>query len=262
MRHGWDGAEQWPWAYRSTSNRRKPRDSDRDVPSFVVTYPCPAKNISNLVPCGPSARTKEKYGGISRFALSTQTAQSLKSAARGARQQKTQPERNERVLCHVTRALLCLQARAVRQRGVLPFFKRSAHTRAHARAHAELTHELTQSSRTSSRRAHAELTQSSRRAHAELHAGFSLPTSGQRKIYTSTSTRQHGQFPPRSGSAGARREARAWSAVVPPSVRSNNRRQQTADRRRRQRAPASDARGRSLEFRNSTNERDSLFRVD
>ena len=37
-----------------------------------------------------------------------------------------------------------------------------------AAAHAELTHELTQSSRTSSRRAHAELTQSSRRAHAEL----------------------------------------------------------------------------------------------
>ena len=51
-RHGWDGAEQWPWADRSISNRRKPRDSDRDVPSCVVTYPYPAKNISNLVPCG------------------------------------------------------------------------------------------------------------------------------------------------------------------------------------------------------------------
>ena len=50
-RHGWDGAEQWPWADRSISNRRKPRDSDRDVPSCVVTYPYPAKNISNLVPC-------------------------------------------------------------------------------------------------------------------------------------------------------------------------------------------------------------------
>ena len=49
-RHGWDGAEQWPWADRSISNRRKPRDSDRDVPSCVVTYPYPAKNISNLVP--------------------------------------------------------------------------------------------------------------------------------------------------------------------------------------------------------------------
>ena len=96
-----------------------------------------------------------------------------------------------------------------------------------------------QSSRTSSRRAHArahararaELTQSSRRAHAELsmQGVFSLPTSGQRKIYTSTSTRQHGQFPPRSESADARREACAWSTVVPPSVRSNNRRQQTAE---------------------------------
>ena len=50
-RHGWDGAEQWPWADRSISNRRKPRDSDRDVPSCVVTYPYPPKNISNLVPC-------------------------------------------------------------------------------------------------------------------------------------------------------------------------------------------------------------------
>ena len=46
-----DGAEQWPWADRSISNRRKPSDSNRDVPSCVVTYPCPAKNISNLVPC-------------------------------------------------------------------------------------------------------------------------------------------------------------------------------------------------------------------
>ena len=44
-RHGWDGAEQWPWADRSISNRRKPRDSDRDVPSCVVTYPHPPKNI-------------------------------------------------------------------------------------------------------------------------------------------------------------------------------------------------------------------------
>ena len=34
-RHGWDGAEQWPWADRSISNRRKPRDSDRDVPSWL-----------------------------------------------------------------------------------------------------------------------------------------------------------------------------------------------------------------------------------
>ena len=49
-RHGWDGAEQWPWADRSISNRRKPRDSDRDVPSCVVTYPYPATNIPNLVP--------------------------------------------------------------------------------------------------------------------------------------------------------------------------------------------------------------------
>ena len=46
-----DGAEQWPWADRSISNRRKPSGSNRDVPSCVVTYPCPAKNISNLVPC-------------------------------------------------------------------------------------------------------------------------------------------------------------------------------------------------------------------
>ena len=34
-----------------TSNRRKPDDSDRDVPSCVVTYPYPAKNITDLVPC-------------------------------------------------------------------------------------------------------------------------------------------------------------------------------------------------------------------
>ena len=39
----WDGMEQWLWAGRKTSNRRKPNDSDRDVPSFVVTYPYPAK---------------------------------------------------------------------------------------------------------------------------------------------------------------------------------------------------------------------------
>ena len=50
-RHGWGGMEQWLWAERKTSNRRKPRDSDRDVLSCVVTYPYPSKNISNLVPC-------------------------------------------------------------------------------------------------------------------------------------------------------------------------------------------------------------------
>ena len=38
--------EQWLWAERTTSNRRKPRGSDCDVPSFVVTYPYPSKNIS------------------------------------------------------------------------------------------------------------------------------------------------------------------------------------------------------------------------
>ena len=43
--------EQWLWAERTTSNRRKPSDSDRDVPSCVVTYPYPAKNITILVPC-------------------------------------------------------------------------------------------------------------------------------------------------------------------------------------------------------------------
>ena len=30
--------EQWLWAERTTSNRRKSSDSDRDVPSCVVTY--------------------------------------------------------------------------------------------------------------------------------------------------------------------------------------------------------------------------------
>ena len=58
-RHGCDGAEQWPWADRSISNRRKPRDSDRDVPSCVVTYPYPAKNISNLVPWLDTASERE-----------------------------------------------------------------------------------------------------------------------------------------------------------------------------------------------------------
>ena len=43
--------EQRLWAERKTSNRSKPRDSDRDVPSCAVTYPYPTKNISNLVPC-------------------------------------------------------------------------------------------------------------------------------------------------------------------------------------------------------------------
>ena len=60
-RHGWDGAEQWPWADRSISNRRKPRDSDRDVPSCVVTYPYPATNISNLAPCQQLAAAAESY---------------------------------------------------------------------------------------------------------------------------------------------------------------------------------------------------------
>ena len=32
---------QWLWAERKTSNRRKPSDSDRDVPSCVVTYQVP-----------------------------------------------------------------------------------------------------------------------------------------------------------------------------------------------------------------------------
>ena len=40
-------------AERITSNRRrKPSDSDRDVPSCVVTYPYPAKNIAIIVPWG------------------------------------------------------------------------------------------------------------------------------------------------------------------------------------------------------------------
>ena len=76
--------EQWLWADRTTSNRRKPSDSDRDVPSCfddddellvrasavlksqgpenwsrgrpdvpscVMTYPYPPKNITVLVPC-------------------------------------------------------------------------------------------------------------------------------------------------------------------------------------------------------------------
>jgi len=34
---------QWPWAGRSISNRRKPSDSDRDVPSCVVAYSYPPK---------------------------------------------------------------------------------------------------------------------------------------------------------------------------------------------------------------------------
>ena len=40
----------------------------------------------------------------------------LQSEAPGALEQKAQPERNARVLCRVTRALLYLQARAVRKR--------------------------------------------------------------------------------------------------------------------------------------------------
>ena len=48
--HRWDGMERWLWAERTTSNRRMPNDSDRDVPSCVVTYPYPAKNVTDLVP--------------------------------------------------------------------------------------------------------------------------------------------------------------------------------------------------------------------
>ena len=66
-RHGWDGAEQWPWADRSISNRRKPRDSDRDVPSCVVTYPYPPKNISNLVPCSNHDESWRFVIGAVRF---------------------------------------------------------------------------------------------------------------------------------------------------------------------------------------------------
>ena len=51
-RMGWYlGMEQWLWAERITSNRRKPSDSDRDAQSCVATYPYPAKNITIIVPC-------------------------------------------------------------------------------------------------------------------------------------------------------------------------------------------------------------------
>ena len=42
--------KKWLWAERNTSNRRKPGESDRDVPSCLVTCPYPAKNIAILVP--------------------------------------------------------------------------------------------------------------------------------------------------------------------------------------------------------------------
>ena len=39
------------WVERTTFNRRKPNDSGRDVLSCVVTYPYPAKNITDLASC-------------------------------------------------------------------------------------------------------------------------------------------------------------------------------------------------------------------
>ena len=44
------GMEQWLWAERTISNRRKPRGSGRGVPSRVVAHPYPPKNIPNHVP--------------------------------------------------------------------------------------------------------------------------------------------------------------------------------------------------------------------
>ena len=43
--------EQWLWAERKTPNRRKLSDSNRDVPSCVVTYLYPAKSTAGIVPC-------------------------------------------------------------------------------------------------------------------------------------------------------------------------------------------------------------------
>ena len=52
-------AEQWRWADRSISNRRKPSDADRDVPSCFVTYPYPPKKIPR-VSCREKQPTKRK----------------------------------------------------------------------------------------------------------------------------------------------------------------------------------------------------------
>ena len=59
----------------------------------------------------PSVRAKKVWRHLSVL----RSGLRLQSAARCAREQKAQPERNARVLCHVTRALSCLQARAVRK---------------------------------------------------------------------------------------------------------------------------------------------------
>ena len=56
-RYGWGDMEKWLWlwAERTTSNRRKPSDCGRDVPSCVVTCPYPhihrkISRLSSLVP--------------------------------------------------------------------------------------------------------------------------------------------------------------------------------------------------------------------
>ena len=43
------------WTHNPHATRRKPNAPGRDVPSCVVTYPNPAENITDLVPCSISA---------------------------------------------------------------------------------------------------------------------------------------------------------------------------------------------------------------
>ena len=74
-RHGLDGMEQWLWAERKTSNRRKPRGSDRAVPPFVVTYPCPAakKYPKSRAVIHPPGRATDRFFGRANSTITTET---------------------------------------------------------------------------------------------------------------------------------------------------------------------------------------------
>ena len=82
-----------------------------------------APPLSAVSPSGPLSKPHRPYRinsnlarPLPRHAPTAAWAVFRRSLHLGAREQKAQPERNARVLCHVSRGILCLQARAVRKR--------------------------------------------------------------------------------------------------------------------------------------------------
>ena len=76
--------EQWLWAERTTSNRRKPNDSDRGAPSCVVTYLYPAKMSQNAGrENSQTIPVSMAFPNLSRLSAAHRSGRTSARAARG-----------------------------------------------------------------------------------------------------------------------------------------------------------------------------------